>query len=88
MFALPTSPFTILEPQDQEIGKFYAVQERRFCSVKELVGLTCELNINVDHSYCKKLGSTCFMTCKKILMEEIIFVTVVQELLMFTLHQA
>ena len=25
----PTSPFTILEPQDQEIGEFYVIQERR-----------------------------------------------------------
>ena len=25
----PTRPFTILEPQDQDIGEFYVVQERR-----------------------------------------------------------
>ena len=25
----PTNHFTILEPQDQEIGEFYLVQERR-----------------------------------------------------------
>ena len=25
----PTNPFTILETQDQEIGAFYEVQERR-----------------------------------------------------------
>ena len=25
----PTNPLTILEPQDQEIGELYAVQERR-----------------------------------------------------------
>ena len=28
-FFLPTNPFTILEPQDQEIGELYVVQERR-----------------------------------------------------------
>ena len=27
--ALPTGPFTILEPRDQGIGEFYEVQERR-----------------------------------------------------------
>ena len=26
---LPTNPFTILEPQDQEIGQIYVAQERR-----------------------------------------------------------
>ena len=26
---IPTSPFTILEPQDQGIGEFYVVQKRR-----------------------------------------------------------
>ena len=25
----PTNPFTVLEPRDQEIDKFYLVQERR-----------------------------------------------------------
>ena len=25
----PTGPFTVFEPQDQEVGKFYVVQERR-----------------------------------------------------------
>ena len=25
----PTNPFTMLEPQDQEIGEFYVLQERR-----------------------------------------------------------
>ena len=25
----PTNPFTILEPRDQEISKFYVVRERR-----------------------------------------------------------
>ena len=25
----PTGPFTILEPKDQEIAKFYAAKERR-----------------------------------------------------------
>ena len=29
MCNLPTNLFTILEPRDQEIGKFYVVQERR-----------------------------------------------------------
>ena len=28
-FHLQTGPFTILQPQDQEIGEFYSVQERR-----------------------------------------------------------
>ena len=27
--ANPTSPFTILEPQDQGIGEFYVAQKRR-----------------------------------------------------------
>ena len=27
--ANPTSPFTILEPRDQEIGEFYVAEERR-----------------------------------------------------------
>ena len=30
----PTSPFTILEPQDQEIGKFCVGQERRATDFK------------------------------------------------------
>ena len=30
----PTNPFTILEPQDQEIGEFYVVQERHMTDFK------------------------------------------------------
>ena len=30
----PTDPFTILEPQDQKIGEFYKVQERRSMGFK------------------------------------------------------
>ena len=26
-YSVPTNPFTILEPQDQEIGEFYVVQK-------------------------------------------------------------
>ena len=30
----PTNPFTILEPQDQEISEFYVVQERHTTDFK------------------------------------------------------
>ena len=30
----PTGPSTILEPEDQEIGEFYAAQERRATDFK------------------------------------------------------
>ena len=29
MLSLPTGPFTIFEPYDQEIGDFYVAQKRR-----------------------------------------------------------
>ena len=33
-YIYPTSPFTILEPQDQDIVEFYVVQERRATDFK------------------------------------------------------
>ena len=34
LWSYPTNPFSILEPQDQEIGEFYVVQERRATDLK------------------------------------------------------
>ena len=46
----PTGPFTILEPQSQEIGELYIAQKHRLLSskiVKRLVG-TCYEVVNVE----------------------------------------
>ena len=54
LFKYPTSPFTILEPQNPWIGEFYAVQERRATDkkgskiVKGLVGYVYKENYTED----------------------------------------